>query len=144
MDAARRAIVADLGAWGGPDDAIHLVFDGDQGPGLESVFEDPSGVIVVYAGGGSDADSVIEAIASKHASVAERVFVVSSDRQIQFATAGPQVSIVSVEAFDERMAALDKSWREQVPSKLKVRVEDRIDLTLKSKLDRMSGRESGS
>lgn len=144
IDSARRALVADLGAWREPDEAIHLVFDGDQGPGLESVFEDPSGVTIVYAGAGSDADSVIEAIASKHASTAERVVVVSSDRQIRFATGWPKVSILSVKLFDDRIAVVEKSWQEEAPRKLKVRVEDRIDPTLKNQLDRMSGRGDAS
>lgn len=144
IDSARRALLADLGAWREPDESIHLVFDGDQGPGLESVFKDPSGVTIVYAGAGSDADSVIEAIASKHVETAEGVVVVSSDKQIQLTTVGPKVSILSVEAFDEKIESVDKSWRERVPPKLKVRVEDRIDVTLKSKLDRMSGRDNAS
>ncbi len=62
------------------------------------------GVDIVYAGGGRDADSLIERVIAED-SAPRRLLVVSSDRRVQKAAARRRCGVMSSEAFLRRLAA---------------------------------------
>lgn len=62
------------------------------------------GVDIIYAGGGRDADSLIERVIAED-SAPRRLLVVSSDRRVQKAAARRRCGVMSSEAFLRRLAA---------------------------------------
>lgn len=81
------------------------------------------GVDIIYAGGGRDADSLIERVIAED-SAPRRLLVVSSDRRVQKAAARRRCGVMSSEAFLHRLAAdlaapapvVDRNvLREQIP-----------------------------
>lgn len=82
-----------------------------------------AGVEIVYAGGGKDADSLIERVIAAD-SAPRRLLVVSSDRRVQKAASRRRAGVMSSEAFLARLAAdaaappttIDRNrLREQIP-----------------------------
>jgi len=140
MEAARYALIADVAAWRDSDDRAYIVFDGAHESGQPHADSRSSGVAVIYTGEERDADSVIEAIVARHVDSVDQVVVVSSDRQVRFTTTGSKVLNLSVSGFEQEIATEAESWSEHKGSKLRVRIEDRVDLKVKRMMNKMSGR----
>ncbi|MBP8303310.1 MAG: NYN domain-containing protein [Phycisphaerae bacterium] len=84
-------------------DAGEVVFDG-AGPNDKSRFDSIPGLAVSFAGGGREADDVIEEKIQIHAS-SDPLIVVSNDRRLRQAAVQGQASALHAEDFWERVLA---------------------------------------
>lgn len=137
FDAARVALVADVAAYAAGDFSATVVFDGAGNPLSDGTPHDLLGVEVIFSPHGQDADSVIEALSRSARDRGDAVEVVTSDAATQWAVMGAGVVRRSSSEFAGDLRQTEADWREHAPSKgMSVRVEDRIDASVRERLGR--------
>ncbi|HET6498001.1 MAG TPA: NYN domain-containing protein [Coriobacteriia bacterium] len=137
MDAARARLASDIAQSAYAADAVLLVFDGGGNPQSDGVTRPIAGIHVVFSRFGSDADSVIEREAMSRRTAGERVTVVSSDAQTQWATVGGGVARMSAAEF-VRALATDRAEHSESrrPRRPRSMVSERVDADVAATLSR--------
>jgi predicted RNA-binding protein with PIN domain len=135
LDAARAALVSDVGAYAHGEFEATVVFDGHGNPASTGVSHDVAGVTVIFSRYGVDADSVIESIARTARLRGEETTVVTSDAQTQWTVLGGRVSRMSSAEFSGELRAGSREWAQHAPAgDVKGRLEDRIAADTKQQL----------
>jgi predicted RNA-binding protein with PIN domain len=137
FDAARERLIADLAglAQGGP--RVVVVFDGGANPGSDGAPHHVGALVVIFSPAGTDADSVIEALAARSRERGEDTLVVTSDAATRRAVRSGSVAVLSAQNFvtDLEAAAAD-SGRYARPGTGRVTVDERIDPSVRAALAR--------
>jgi len=143
LEAARAALVSDVGAYSHGEYVATVVFDGGGNPLSTGTPHVIAGVEVIFSRHGQDADSVVESLARQARERGEQTAVVTSDAQTQWAVLGGTVTRRSSAEFAGELRDGDAEWREHSPSgSLKGRLEDRIDARTRQLLDRWARGET--
>lgn len=137
FESARAALVADVAAYAAGEFDATVVFDGRGNPHSVGEPHDVLGVTVIFSAYGTDADSVIEALARRYREAGDSVEVVTSDAQTQWAVMGGGVVRRSTPEFGSSLRSSEEEWREHSSGgKRGGRVEDRIDASVRDTLSR--------
>ena len=135
LDAARAALVSDVGAFAHGEYRAIVVFDGHNNEASTGVAHDVAGVTVIFSRFGVDADSVIESLARSARERGEETTVVTSDAQTQWTVLGGRVTRMSSAEFSGELREGSRAWAEHAPAgDLKGRLEDRIEADTKLRL----------
>lgn len=138
MEAARSALLGDVAVYAQGEWQATVVFDGGANPHSTGAPEEFAGISVVFSRFGSDADSVVEALARSARERGDSVEVVTSDAQTQWAVMGGSVARRSSKEFARELEGSRAEWREHAPLRgAKVRLEERIDPETRDRLDRL-------
>jgi predicted RNA-binding protein with PIN domain len=142
LDAARDRLIADLGARAADGQTITVVFDGAGNPFSDGEPRRAGGITVVFSPAGSDADSVIEALAASAREAGEETEIVTSDSATRWASLGGAVIVTRASSFARELDSDEDSWREQGAwaAPPRATVSDRIDDAVRTRLDRLAGR----
>ena len=105
LDAARARLVSDLAGFAQGGDRLVVVFDGGGNPGSDGAPHHIGSLTVIFSPAGSDADSVVEALAARSRERGEAAVVVTSDVATRHAVRSGVVSVMSAEAFIADLAA---------------------------------------
>jgi predicted RNA-binding protein with PIN domain len=144
IDGARERLIADLGARVAEGQRVTVVFDGGGNPASEGIPGEVGGVTVIFSPHGSEADSVIESLASAAREAGESVEVVTSDSATRWAAGGGSVTVTRAASFARELEDDESAWRrESEPSRRRATVADTLDAEVRARLDRFAGR-SGS
>jgi uncharacterized protein len=128
VDAARARLVEDVATWAAGDSRTFVVFDGAGNPTSDGRLHHVAGVAVMFSPAGTDADTVIEALAHRFRSEGHPVLVATSDAQTQNAVMGSgAVRISSAEFARELRGARDEALGQNPSGRRTGRLEDRID-----------------
>jgi hypothetical protein len=128
FDGARERLVADLAglAQGGP--RVVVVFDGGGNPASDGTPHHVGALAVVFSAAGTDADTVIEALAARSRERGERAVVVTSDTATRQAVRSGSISVLSSENFlAELESVVDEGRRFARTHGGRVPVDQRID-----------------
>jgi predicted RNA-binding protein with PIN domain len=135
LDAARAALVSDVGAFAHGEWRATVVFDGHSNPSSTGVPHQVGGVTVIFSRHGIDADAVIEALARTSRELGEQATVVTSDAQTQWTVLGGQVTRMSSAEFSGELRVGSREWAEHAPAgSTKGMLEDRIEADTKRRL----------
>lgn len=128
LDSSRVALIADVAAFAQGEYATTVVFDGHNNPQSNGLPHQVAGITVIFSRYGTDADTVIEALARSARERGDEAVVVTSDAQTQWTVMGGGVGRMSSAEFSGELRDGDAQWREHAPSGLtKSRIEERID-----------------
>lgn len=134
-DAARARLVEDVAAWSAGEARAFVVFDAAGNPAADGKPHHLAGIAVIFSPAGTDADSVIEALAHRFRADGHEVTVATSDAATQDAVMGEGVRRMSAA---ELVAELDGMRREAAEHRAAGsrhgRVEDRIQPAVKDVL----------
>jgi predicted RNA-binding protein with PIN domain len=145
LDAARDRLIADLGARAAEGEPVTVVFDGASNPSSTGEPAVVGGVTVIFSPAGTDADSVIEALAAEARAAGDATEVVTSDGATRATAMGGPVTVTRAATFARELEADEAEWREVHGSPRRTRtVADRIDDAVRARLDRMAGRNDRS
>jgi len=137
LDAARAALVSDVGAYAHRTFDATVVFDGGGNRHSTGQPHEAAGVTVVFSPFGTEADTVIESLARKAREREEHVEVVTSDAQTQWAVLGGTVTRRSATEFSDELRTAEAEWREANPSgRRRSTVSDCIDADVRDVLSR--------
>jgi hypothetical protein len=143
LDAAREVLIADLGARAAEGERVTVVFDAASNPESDGEPRQVGGLTVIFSAAGTDADSVIEALASGARLAGEATEIVTSDGATRWASLGGSVTVTRAAAFGKELDEDDRSWREQhANGRRRSTVSDRLDDDVRSRLDGMAGRRT--
>lgn len=143
LDAARARLVADVAAWVGPDSDATVVFDGSANPSSDGAEHYVLNVRVIFSRHGHDADSVIEALASRARSAGRQVTVVTSDAQSQWVALGVGAHRMSSAQFGRELAELAAGHADRSSTGTsKSTLAERIDPSVRDTLARWARGES--
>lgn len=138
LDAARTALISDVGAYATAGYRATVVFDGGANPLSTGESEQIAGVEVIFSRHGVEADAVVEQLARTARERGEEVEVVTSDAQTQWAVMGGTTVRRSAGEFAGELRDSRAEWAECTPTGSPcVRLEDRIDPEIRRQLDRM-------
>jgi predicted RNA-binding protein with PIN domain len=142
IDAARERLIADLGARATTGERITVVFDGASNPASDGEPRTIAGVSVIFSPSGTDADTVIEALASQAREAGESTAIVTSDAATRWTATGGAVTVVRAAAFAQELDDDEREWRERRDGSGRGRstVSDRLGHEVRTRLDGMSGR----
>jgi len=141
LDAARDRLIADLGARAAEGQSVTVVFDGGANPVSDGEPHLIGGVTVIFSPSGSDADSVIEALASAAREAGDETEVVTSDGATRWTAMGGPVTVTRASTFALALEDDESSWRERHEApRTRATLADRIDDDVRERLDRMAGR----
>lgn len=141
IDAARERLIADLGARAAEGQAVTVVFDGAGNPSSAGEPQQVGGITVIFSPAGSDADTVIEALAVRAREAGEETEVVTSDGATRWTSVGGPVTVTRASTFGRELEDDDREWREhREAGRSKATLEDRISPEARRRLDRMTGR----
>jgi predicted RNA-binding protein with PIN domain len=149
LDAARARLVADVSAWAAlrGSEAV-VVFDGGANPASDGSPHGIAGIEVRFSPAGSDADTVIEALARSARDSDGEAVVVTSDAATQWTAMGKRVTRMSSPQFVREVRSGATGWREHTPAgSARSRVDDRIDPAVREELVRWArggGSRAGS
>lgn len=128
MDAARARLVEDAAAWSTGTARTWVVFDGAGNPASDGRPHHVSGAAVIFSPAGTDADSVIEALAHRFRAEGLPVLVVTSDADTQDAVMGSGATRMSSAEFARELAdAREDARAHGRAGTASTRVEERID-----------------
>ena len=137
LDSARVALVSDVAAFAGDEWDATVVFDGGNNRHSTGEPHEASGVTVVFSRYGTEADTVIEALARGAREGGAHVEVVTSDAQTQWAVFGRGVARRSSAEFAGELRSEEAAWREHSPhGEVRSTIEDRIDADVRERLAR--------
>lgn len=137
LASAREALVSDVAAYAQGEWDATVVFDGAGNPHSDGAPHFIAGITVVFSKHGTSADSVIEARARSARERGQRVDVVTSDAQTQWAVMGGHVARRSAVEFSAELRMEEAEWRESAPAGSSTsRIEDRIDPDVREVLSR--------
>lgn len=105
FESARARFVSDLSGHAHAGLRIVVVFDGGGAPGSDGTPHHLGSLTVIFSPSGSDADTVIEALAARSRSRGESAIVITSDSATRNAVASGPVTVRSSQAFVEDMIA---------------------------------------
>jgi predicted RNA-binding protein with PIN domain len=142
LDAARERLIADLGARAAEGERVTLVFDGASNPGSDGGPRQIGGLTVIFSPSGTDADSVIESLASEAREAREPTTIVTSDAATRWAAMGGSVTVTRATAFSKELDDDERGWREAQAGVGRSRhtVSDRLEGDVRTRLDTMAGR----
>jgi predicted RNA-binding protein with PIN domain len=142
IDAARERLIADLGARAAEGQRVTVVFDGGANPHADGEPSSVGGVTVIFSRAGSDADSVIEALAAEARAADEPTEIVTSDAATRWTSMGGAVTVTRASAFALELESDERAWRERRgdASARRSTVSDRVGEDVLAHLDRMAGR----
>lgn len=142
IDSARERLIADLGARAAEGQHVTVVFDGASNPFSDGETRQVGGISVIFSPAGTDADSVIEALAAVAREAEEETEVVTSDSDTRWASAGGAVVVTRASSFAKELGADESAWRREadVAARERATVSDRLETGVRSRLDRMAGR----
>jgi predicted RNA-binding protein with PIN domain len=142
MDVARERLIADLGARAASGQRITVVFDGGANPDSDGEPLSVGGVDVIFSPAGTDADSVIEALAARAREAGDETEVVTSDAATRTTASGGAVTVTRSSSFARELALDELQWREshEAPHE-RATIADRVDDDTRSRLDRLAGRK---
>ncbi|HEY5276230.1 MAG TPA: NYN domain-containing protein [Coriobacteriia bacterium] len=145
IDAARERLIADLGARAAEGERVTIVFDGASNPVSDGEARHVGGLTVIFSAAGTDADSVIEALASGARAAGEETEIVTSDAATRWTSVGGSVTVTRAAAFSKELDGDERAWREQhANGQGRSTVSDRLEGGVRSRLDRMAGRRKPS
>ena len=142
LDSARDRLIAELGARAADGQDVTVVFDGARNPFSDGEPRRVGGITVIYSPAGTDADSVIESLASTAREAGEETEVVTSDAATRWTSLGGTVIVTRASTFAEELAADDRAWRAEGHEGARARatVSDRLGGDVRSRLDDLAGR----
>jgi predicted RNA-binding protein with PIN domain len=144
LDAARERLIADLGARVADGDDVTVVFDGGGNPQSDGRPRSVGGVSVIFSASGTDADTVIEALAAEARDLAQETIVVTSDVATRWTAVGGSVAVGRSALFGDELAADEEAWREHaVGPRRNPTVGDRIDPGTNARMERMRRHKGG-
>jgi hypothetical protein len=142
MDAARERLIADLGARAADGVDVTVVFDGGGNPSSEGEPGHVGGITVIYSPAGTEADAVIEGLASAAREAGEQVEVVTSDGATRWTATGGSVTVKRVSSFARELEDDEASWRRgSGASRSRATVADSVPPDVRALLDRLAGRK---
>jgi predicted RNA-binding protein with PIN domain len=142
MDAARERLIADLGVRAADGVDVTVVFDGGGNPASEGEPARVGGVTVIFSPAGTEADAVIEALASAAREAGEQVEVVTSDGATRWTATGGSVTVKRASAFARELEDDEASWRRgSGASRGRATVADSVPQDVRARLDRLAGRQ---
>lgn len=137
LDSARAALVSDVAAYAGDQWEATVVFDGGANRHSTGQPHSTAGISVIFSRFGTDADTVIEALARRARDRGRAVEVVTSDAQTQWAVMGRGVVRRSSAEFSTDLRAEESGWREHSPAgPMRGPLEDRLDASIRETLAR--------
>lgn len=137
LESARAALVSDVAAFAMGEWDATVVFDGGNNPHSDGVPHTVAGVRVIFSRHGTDADSVIEALARAAREQGAHTEVVTNDAQTQWAVFGRGVVRRSSGEFARDLRAEESAWREHSPAgSNKCTVQQRVDAAVSEVLSR--------
>jgi predicted RNA-binding protein with PIN domain len=144
LDSARERLIADLGARAADGQQVTVVFDGAGNPFSDGEPHQVGGVSVIFSAAGSDADSVIEALAAAAREAGEEAEVVTSDGATRWTSLGGPVVVTRASAFARELVDDEAAWHAHGKRKAKghATVSDNLGAELRVRLDRMAGRRT--
>jgi predicted RNA-binding protein with PIN domain len=144
LDAACERLIADLGARAAEGQKVTLVFDGGGNRFSEGVPRSVGGVTVIYSAAGTDADSVIEALAATARDAGEETEIVTSDAATRWSSLGGPVIVTRASSFALELADDDTEWRAESDRQSRSRgtVSDRLERDVRARLDALAGRRA--
>ena len=113
FDAARDRLVADLGARAAEGQPVTVVFDGGANPFSDGEPHLVGGVNVIFSASGTDADTLIEALASAARDAGDETEIVTSDGATRWTSMGGPVTVTRASAFALELEADENAWRER-------------------------------
>ncbi|MDO8879344.1 MAG: NYN domain-containing protein [Coriobacteriia bacterium] len=136
FDSAREHLVADLAglAQGGP--RVVVVFDGGANPASDGAPHHIGALAVVFSAAGTDADTVIEALAARSRERGERAVVVTSDSATRQVVRTGSVSVLSAENFIADLESSTDEVRRLARAPGRVALGQRIDPEVGAALSR--------
>ena len=141
IDAARERLIADLGARAAEGQHVTVVFDGGGNPSSDGDPRPVGGVSVIFSPAGTDADGVIEALASEARAAGDETEIVTSDGATRSTSMGGAVTVTRSSTFALELESDEREWRERHEAPRDRRtVADRIDDDVRHRLDRLAGR----
>jgi len=141
IDAARQRLIADLGARAAEGQDVIVVFDGGGNPSSDGEPRQIGGVTVIFSPAGTDADAVIESLASRARQECEEAEVVTSDGATRWTSLGGPVTVTRAPSFARELEYDEREWRERHEApRSRATVEGRIDPATRQQLDRIAGR----
>jgi len=142
FDTARAMLIADLGARAAEGQDVTVVFDGAGNPFSEGRPESIGGITVVFSPAGTDADSVIESLATAARAAGEEAEVVTSDSATRWASLGGSVIVTRAPAFARELEVDDAEWRSLRAEKGRgsATLADRLTGEVRARLDHLAGR----
>jgi predicted RNA-binding protein with PIN domain len=141
MDGARERLIADLGARVAEGQDVTVVFDGGGNPSSEGVPSEIGGVTVIFSPHGSEADAVIESLASAAREAGDSVEVVTSDSATRWAAGGGSVTVTRAASFARELEGDESAWRrESEAPRRRATVADTLTDDVRARLDRLAGR----
>lgn len=105
FESARARFVSELGGHAHAGLRIVVVFDGGGAPGSDGTPHHLGPLTVIFSPTGTDADTVIEALAARSRSRGESAVVVTSDGATRNAVASGSIAVRSSQAFVNDMIA---------------------------------------
>jgi len=142
VDSARERLIADLGARAAGGDDVTVVFDGGGNPESEGEPTHVGGVTVIFSSTGTEADAVIESLASEAREAGEQVEIVTSDGATRWTAAGGSVTVKRVTTFARELEDDESSWRDGSGGpRRRATVADAVPRDLRARLDRLAGRK---
>ncbi len=144
IDAARERLIADLGARAAAGDDVVVVFDAAANPLSDGAEREVGGVTVIFSPSGTDADSVIEALAARARREGVETEVVTSDVATRWTSVGGSVTVRRSPSFAEELAEDERGWRGHAADRGgRSTVEDVVDERTRSELRRLRGGGTG-
>jgi predicted RNA-binding protein with PIN domain len=141
IDGARERLIADLGARVAEGQDVTVVFDGGNNPASEGIPHEVGGVTVIFSPHGSEADSVIESLASAAREAGDSVEVVTSDSATRWAAGGGSVTVTRAASFARELEGDESAWRRESDSpRRRATVADTLSADVRARLDRLAGR----
>lgn len=142
LDGARERLIADLGARAAEGERVTLVFDGASNPVSDGEPRKVGGLTVIFSPAGTDADSVIEALAAEARAAGDATEIVTSDVATRWTAVGGSVTVKRAAAFSQELDDDERDWREQhaLAGRRSSTVSDRLASDVRARLDGMAGR----
>jgi predicted RNA-binding protein with PIN domain len=142
LESACTSLIADLGARAADGQRVTVVFDGAGNPFSDGQPRNIGEVTVIYSPSGTDADSVIESLASSARETGEETEIVTSDVATRWTSLGGAVIVTRSTSFARELEADDADRRAHRDAEARKRgtVSDRLDPEVRTRLDVLSGR----
>ena len=137
IDAARERLVSDLAGYAAVGHRVTVVFDAAENPGSDGSPHHIGPLSVIFSAAGTDADTVIEALASRARERGESTVVVTADREVRAAVTGGSVAWRSAAGFVEDMLGdLRSSLASHGGTESRVSVDKRLPEAVRERLAR--------
>ncbi|HEY5506108.1 MAG TPA: NYN domain-containing protein [Coriobacteriia bacterium] len=144
LEAACARLIADLGARAADGQKVTVVFDGGGNRFSHGTPRIVGGLTVIYSAAGTDADSVIEAMAAAAREAGEDTEIVTSDAATRWSSLGGPVIVTRASSFALELDDDETEWRAQADVQAAARgtVSDRLGDGVRARLDRLAGRRA--